>query len=82
VAIFSARNPPGQWFPRGRGHQVLYHRTECFNCGLSVCRQYAKRCILGISVEEVVRAVGRVLGEGRRIFPMAGSRGGTIEVRS
>src|SRR5262249_9070637 len=33
LAIFSARNPPGQWFPRGLGHQVLYHRTDCFNCG-------------------------------------------------
>jgi ADP-heptose:LPS heptosyltransferase len=66
VAIFSARNPPGQWFPRGDGHQVLYHRTECFNCGLSVCENHAKKCILGISVEEVVGAVTRLVeGPGR-----------------
>jgi heptosyltransferase-3 len=24
VAIFSARNPPGQWFPGGSGHGILY----------------------------------------------------------
>jgi ADP-heptose:LPS heptosyltransferase len=64
VAIFSARNPPGQWFPRGLGHQVLYHRTECSNCGLSTCEQHAKKCILGISVEEVAKAVERVIGAG------------------
>lgn len=61
VAIFSARNSPGQWFPRGQGHRVLYHRTDCFNCGLSVCREHGKKCILGISVEEVLGAIEQVL---------------------
>jgi ADP-heptose:LPS heptosyltransferase len=26
VAIFSARAVPGQWFPRGRHHEVIYHQ--------------------------------------------------------
>lgn len=61
VAIFSGRNPPGQWFPRGTGHRVLYHHTECFNCNLLVCQHQAKKCILSISVEEVLSAVEQVL---------------------
>jgi ADP-heptose:LPS heptosyltransferase len=61
VAIFSARVPPGVWFPRGRGHRVIYHRTECFNCRLSVCPHHQKKCILSISVDEVIAAVEQVL---------------------
>jgi len=32
VAIFSARNPPGQWYPRGNHHTILYRKTFCFGC--------------------------------------------------
>ena len=61
VAIFSARLPPGVWFPHGSGNQILYHQTECFNCGLSVCHRHLKKCILSISVEEVLRATEKIL---------------------
>ncbi len=57
VAIFSARNPPGQWFPVGSGHKCLYHKTECFGCGLTTCIVEKKRCILSITVDEVFEAV-------------------------
>jgi ADP-heptose:LPS heptosyltransferase len=57
VAIFAARNPPGQWFPLGAGHSVLYHKTDCFGCRLDSCVKEAKRCILSISVEEVLTKV-------------------------
>jgi ADP-heptose:LPS heptosyltransferase len=57
VAIFSARNPPGQWFPFGFGHKCLYHKTECFGCGLTTCIVEKKRCILSITVDEVFDAV-------------------------
>lgn len=60
VAIFSGRNPPGQWFPLGSGHRVLYHRTECAECGLADCLVEHKRCILGIRVAEVGDAVAQV----------------------
>jgi ADP-heptose:LPS heptosyltransferase len=56
VAIFSARNLPGEWFPYGEGHTVLYHQTECFGCRLSDCPEFAKKCILSISVETVAQA--------------------------
>jgi hypothetical protein len=56
VAIFGARNPPGQWFPFGRGHRILYHKTACFGCGLTECVKFGKQCILSITVDEVMEA--------------------------
>jgi heptosyltransferase-3 len=43
VAVFSARNKPRVWFPYGRQHEVLYHQTACYGCGLEVCLHYQKR---------------------------------------
>jgi ADP-heptose:LPS heptosyltransferase len=59
VSIFSARNRPGIWFPYGDKHEVIYHKTDCFDCGLEVCIIEKKKCILSISVDEVVAAVER-----------------------
>jgi ADP-heptose:LPS heptosyltransferase len=59
VAIFSARNPPGQWFPLGAGHQVFYRQVSCAVCGLDQCTVEQKRCILGVTVDEVVVAVAQ-----------------------
>jgi ADP-heptose:LPS heptosyltransferase len=61
VAIFSARNPPGKWFPLGGGHDVIYRRVNCMNCGLNECQAEGKKCILGITVTEVADAVLRRL---------------------
>jgi len=61
VAIFSARNLPGQWFPLGGGHEVLFRRVECTGCGLAECVVEEKRCIRGITVDEVLGAVLRQL---------------------
>jgi ADP-heptose:LPS heptosyltransferase len=57
VAIFSARNPPGEWFPRGPDHTVIYHKTECYGCRLTECTRHQKKCILSITVDEVYDAV-------------------------
>ena len=57
VVIFSARNLPGRWFPFGAGHQVLYHKTDCAGCLLSVCMDQGKKCIYGITPTEVTAAV-------------------------
>jgi heptosyltransferase III len=62
VAIFSARGRPRRWFPFGAGHRVLYHRVDCWGCGLDTCIVERKKCILSISVEEVVGEVRAVLG--------------------
>ncbi len=63
VAIFAARNIPRTWFPYGARHTVLYHRTECWGCGLETCLVEKKRCLAGISVDEVFAAVQRSLAE-------------------
>lgn len=57
VAIFSARNLPGHWYPRGRNNRVIYHQTDCFGCQLEVCVEQKKKCILSITVDEVAAAV-------------------------
>jgi len=61
VAIFSARNLPGEWYPFGSQHRVLYHQTPCYGCKLVVCGRFDKMCIRSITVEEVFGAVMKVL---------------------
>jgi heptosyltransferase-3 len=61
VGIYSARNPAGQWFPLGKGNKVIYHHTDCENCGLEVCMEQKKKCILSISTDEVIAAVEKCL---------------------
>ena len=61
VAIFSARNKPKVWFPYGKRHKVIYHRTECWGCGLDVCQEHGKKCIMSISPDEVMQNVLKIL---------------------
>jgi ADP-heptose:LPS heptosyltransferase len=61
AAIFAARNIPRQWFPYGPAHRVIYHRVECAGCGLETCIEQQKKCILSISVEEVLLAVRSIM---------------------
>jgi heptosyltransferase-3 len=70
VGIFSARNRPGQWFPRGKQSVVIYHRTPCFGCGLEICSEHKKKCILSITVEEVLGAVENQLSASRPDSPI------------
>lgn len=62
VAIFAARNKPRVWFPYGPGHRVLYHKVECWGCGLETCIVEKKRCLTSITVDEVIEQVRAVLG--------------------
>lgn len=55
VAIFSARNPPGQWEPLGPNHIVLEDRPECAGCMLDDCVSEAKKCLTRIDTGRVVR---------------------------
>ncbi len=57
IAIFSARNKPGVWFPYGQNHQIIYHKTVCYGCGLDVCEREAKKCITSITINEVYDAI-------------------------
>ena len=61
VAVFSARERPGVWFPQGAAHRVLYHSVPCSNCKLEVCTTHAKICIRSISPDEVYAAAESLL---------------------
>ena len=61
VAIFSSRNFPRQWYPRGAFNRVIQHIPECAGCKLETCIVEKKRCILSISVDEVIKNVEEVL---------------------
>ena len=61
VAIFSSRNTPRVWFPYGNHHNVVYHKVHCQGCNLEVCTIEQKKCILSITVEEVVDAVKAII---------------------
>ena len=61
VAVFSARNKPRVWFPWGEQHEVVYHRTDCWGCGLETCIEQKKKCLTSIVPAEVLGVVRRVL---------------------
>jgi ADP-heptose:LPS heptosyltransferase len=56
VAVFSARNLPGRWFPRGGRNHILYRRTDCSGCGLEICVEQKKKCIMAITVDDAEKA--------------------------
>jgi ADP-heptose:LPS heptosyltransferase len=57
VGVYSARNPPGRWYPYGNQHRVIQRHPPCANCGLTDCIEKAKQCIVDITSEEVAIAV-------------------------
>ena len=61
VAIFSARNAPGQWHPFGPHHIVLRERPECAGCMLDDCVREGKRCLTRIQIGPVVRAAASLI---------------------
>ena len=56
VAIFSSSNKPGEWFPFGDFNKIIYNKVDCFGCGLNDCLVNNKKCINGISVDEVANS--------------------------
>ncbi len=53
---FASRTEPGVWYPAGEGHRVVYHRLPCSNCDLETCIVNQKRCLTGITAEEMFDA--------------------------
>lgn len=66
VAIFSARNAPGQWEPLGRHHVVIEDRPECAGCMLDDCVHEAKKCLTRIDTARVVREAVSLIASRRR----------------
>ncbi len=61
VAVFSARDREGVWFPCGSGHKVFYHRTDCWGCGLETCIVQQNKCLTAITTDSVLSAVKTIL---------------------
>lgn len=61
VVVFAARSRPRVWFPWGDQHEIVYHRTDCWDCDLEVCIEQKKKCLTSITPGEVLGAVHRVL---------------------
>jgi ADP-heptose:LPS heptosyltransferase len=63
IAIFSARCPPGQWFPAGEGHFPLYPFTF-FNPARTGDLEYQQEALGSIGVEQARAAAGKILDDG------------------
>jgi ADP-heptose:LPS heptosyltransferase len=63
VAIFSSRDIPGLWYPYGNGHVVLRTQVSCEGCMLEECVERKMKCILSISVQQVIEACRSILAD-------------------
>jgi heptosyltransferase-3 len=63
VAIFSAHAPPGQWFPVGAGHTILYP-TTFFDPQRMEDLDYQKGALASIKVSAVLQAAQSILDDG------------------
>jgi len=61
VALFSAREAPGVWFPYGKGNQILRETVPCEGCMLEVCRKQKMKCLLSISSDRVIEACHKII---------------------
>ena len=54
VAVFSARDRPGAWYPYGVEQRVFRTAIECEGCYLEACVERKNECLNRISVEQVL----------------------------
>ena len=62
VAIFSARDWPGRWYPYGKGHVVHRVAVPCEGCMLETCDR-GNLCLTEIGADRVAESASRVLRE-------------------
>ena len=60
LALFSARDYPGKWWPYGNQHRVLRHAVECEGCMSQVCTRDNK-CLKDIVPEDVFEVAKKML---------------------
>jgi heptosyltransferase-3 len=72
VAVFSARNLPGIWFPLSDRRQVHYTSMECMGCGRLRCEDRQKACIRAITVDEVYASCLRMRPQGPHLVVVGG----------
>ncbi len=54
IAIFSARDLKGKWYPYGKGHIVFRENIHCAGCQLETCEH--KTCLMKITAMAVSKA--------------------------
>jgi len=62
VAVFSAREHPGLWYPYGVPCVVLRTQIACEGCGLIECVEHRNACLDSITVSAVINSCRRFLG--------------------
>ncbi len=61
VALFSARDRPGMWFPYGARQRVFRSQIDCEGCGLMECVERRNECLQRIRTDDVLEACEAVL---------------------
>ncbi|CAN5677534.1 N/A [soil metagenome] len=56
-ALYGERNNPGQWFPLGASHSVVFHPVKCAGCRLPECPLTDHPCMNGISVDSAWKSL-------------------------
>ena len=64
VAIFSAQDWPGRWYPYGNHHVVIRRSVPCEGCRLTECIKHDMICLKKIRLEDLILACNKLLGEG------------------
>lgn len=65
VALFSAREWPGAWYPYGVPRRIFRTAIECEGCYLVKCEEMRNACLTRISVEQVVAGCEDLMRKGR-----------------
>lgn len=61
IAVMSARNAPGQWYPEVEPRLIFRRDVPCQHCLLNECITEGHRCMTDIGIEEVTMGALRFL---------------------
>jgi ADP-heptose:LPS heptosyltransferase len=67
IAIFSARNLPGIWFPFANTSHVFYNAVPCRGCGLEVCLENKQVCMTSLAPSAVAARAIELLSIPNRV---------------
>ena len=76
VALFSARDWPGAWYPYGVPRRVFRTALECEGCYLVECKERKNACLTAISVHQVIAGCEEMLREASKVVPRIVDRAG------
>lgn len=66
-AIFSGRNPKGEWYPLGAEHFIHESSVECAGCRLSECSEFHYKCLTKITPQQVMASWRRRFDKGNNL---------------